>query len=155
MRGEEVKGFFDIHVQDFRDVLPLESHLKGLMVVSRSMAILTLDIDIREEVHFHPFHSAPFAYLASSSPRIEAESPRSISALHRFMARGEGLPDMSEDSGIGRDIRVGSPADGGLIHDDDLVQILGSADALHLPDAMDRRMEGIEEMIGEDIEDEG
>jgi hypothetical protein len=112
------------------------------------MAILTFDINIRQEMHLYFPHSASFTYLTSSSFGIKAESSWSISSLYSFLAFGEYFPYMSENSCICGYVGMRSPSNWRLIYYNYLIQLIGSLDFLDLSDRMNGRIKSIQKMIG-------
>ena len=130
MRLEELDRFLDGEVQHVGDVSSAISHFKSLAVVPAALAGLAFHEHVREEVHFDPTHSLALAGFAPSALDVEAESPRLVAADLRFGGHAEELADLVEDSGVGRRIRAGGPADRGLIHVDHAIDPLEAVDPL-------------------------
>src|SRR5207247_9307774 len=78
--GEELQRFLDRHLEHVRDRLPLEPHLEGLAVVTRPLAGLARNVDVRQEVHLDLDLTVALARLASPASDVEREASRLVAA---------------------------------------------------------------------------
>src|SRR3989338_3348054 len=81
-------------------------------------------------MHFDLLDAVPAAGLATAPLDVETETPGFVSAHFGSRQLAENSADIAENTGVRGRIRTWGAADGRLVHDDDLVQML---DALHLP----------------------
>src|ERR1700712_2225122 len=98
---EELAGLFDRHVEDFGNRLALEVNLKRLAVVPRSVADLTRDVDVRQEVHLDLDRAVAAAGFTAPALDVEREPALLIAANLRLSCLGEELADVIEDAGVG------------------------------------------------------
>ena len=70
-RGKKCRGFIDRHVEDFSDIFSFELNPQGFTIVSHPLASITLDIDIREEVHLDLLGSTPLTDLTATTLGVE------------------------------------------------------------------------------------
>ena len=124
-------------------IFSLELYLEGLIVVPRPPARLTLDIDIREEVHLDFLGSAPLTDLTATTLGVERESPRPKSTLLSVERCSEYLTNMSEESCIGGDIGMWGFSNRGLIYDDRLVDVRHTFDTVMATNLATTRIEVI------------
>ncbi len=151
---EEYTRILDCHSEHLRDIFSLELYLEGLIVVPRSTARLTLDIDIREEVHLDFLRSASLTDLTATTLGIERESPRPKSSLLSIERCCEYLTHMGEESRIGGDIGVWCFTNRGLIDDDRLVDMPHSLDPIMATNLATTRVEMIHQVVRQDVDDE-
>src|ERR1039458_2776151 len=122
--AEERDGLIHRHVQHVGDVLAFVIDLQRLAVVAAPIAGLARHVHRRQEVHLDLDQAVALAFLAATAFDVEAEAPRAVAAnLGRGQAREE-VPDMVEHAGIGRWVAARGAANGRLINDDHLVEIL-------------------------------
>ncbi len=123
---EELEAFLDCHVQYFRDAAALEFHFKRFPVITFSLAYFTGNIDIRKKMHLNLQDPISLARFAAASLHIKAESARSIAAHPGILCCSKYFSYGCEGICIGGGIRARRPADGGLIYDDDFIDMLGA-----------------------------
>ncbi len=99
---EEGKRLLDAHIEDVGDGLPAVLHLEGLLVVARPLALLTFDVDVREEVHLDLDEPVALAGLAPPALEVEREPARLVAPDLRLLRLGKDLADIIEDLGVGR-----------------------------------------------------
>ena len=49
----------DGHIQNITDVFSFESDFKSFTVITFAVAFVTMDINIRQKIHFNGLHPAP------------------------------------------------------------------------------------------------
>ena len=149
--AEETRGFIHGHVQHVGDILSLVSDLECLPVVAAAAADLTLDIDVGEEVHLDLFHAVAFARFAASAFHIEAEASDIVAANARGGQAGKEFAHRPEGAGVGHGIGARGAADGRLVDDDRLVDLLEAEDALVFSRTIFRAVKVAEERAPQDV----
>src|SRR5215211_9261680 len=127
--GEELAGLLDRHVQYIGDGLTFVGGAQGLVVVAAALADLAGYVDVGEEVHLYPDLAVSPASLAPASLHVEREAPWLVAPDLGLRRRGEELPDVVEDLGVGRRVGTGRPPDRTLVYVYDLVDFLDSPEA--------------------------
>jgi len=88
-------------VQNVGDVFTSIANLKGFAVVTFTLADVTIDIHVGEEVHLDPFGALSLARFTPSVFNVEAESAGAVAANLGLACLGIKLADLIEHSGIG------------------------------------------------------
>ena len=100
---------------------------EGFAVVAAAVAGFAGDIDRREEVHFDLDEAVALAFLAAAALDVEAEAAGLVAANFGGGQSGEEVADLVEHAGVGGRVAARGAADGRLVNDDDLVQVLEAA----------------------------
>ncbi len=152
---EERRGLLDRHVEDLGDRLALVMHLEGVGVVPGAVADLARDVDVGQELHLDLDRAVAGACLAPAALHVEREPALLVPAHLGLSRRREQLPDVVEDTGIGRGVGPRGAADRPLVDVHDLVQELNAGDLLVLA----RNGAGLVQLAGEhvvqDVVDQG
>ena len=147
---EEFHGLADGHVEDLGDGLALVVHLQRLAVVSRAVAHLAGDVDVREEVHLDLDGAVAHAVLAAPALDVEREAARLVAAHLRLGRLGEQRADLVEHPGVGGGVRAWRAPDGRLVHLDHLVDVLEALEGLVPPG---HRLRAVDGLGGRGVED--
>src|SRR5512138_1546882 len=102
--AEELDAFLNRHLKDVGNRFALESYFQGLAVVALAFALVTLDIDVRQEVHLDLDDAIALAGLAAPALHVEGEAAGLVAARLRFRQSGEPVADRREGAGIGRGV---------------------------------------------------
>src|SRR5262249_11225792 len=86
---EEKQSFADGHTQDIGDGLSFVPDFEETGLESRTLALLTYELYIGQELHFLDFDSVSFAAIAAAAGYVKAE-------VGRVVAPGLGLASGSE-----------------------------------------------------------
>src|SRR5690606_1263468 len=97
--GEEFARLLAGHLQHFGDGAALVVHLQRLAVVALAVADVARDVDVGQEMHFHPRHAVPLTGLAAPPLHVEREPARTVAALTRSRHAREQLAYGREQSG--------------------------------------------------------
>ena len=152
---KEGQGFVHGHIQHLVDVLALILDFQGLPVVALTLADLAGDVDVREEVHLDLDEAVSGAGLAPPAPHVEGEAARPVAPGLGVGGRGEEVPDVVKEAGVGGGVGAGRTADGGLVDVDDLVQILLPLDGVVPAGADLHPVEIGPQLFVEDLIDQG
>src|SRR3989441_6460484 len=152
---EEHERFRHRHREDLRDVLALVAHLERLAVVALRLADLAGHVDVRQEVHLDLDEPVALAGLAASTLDVERESAGLIPAHPRVGRTGHERPDQGEDTGIRGGVGARGAPDRGLVDVDDLVEVLGTLDAVVLAGALLGAVKHLGEGPVQDVVDQG
>ena len=122
----ELDGFGDGEFKDAVDGFATVEEFQGGWFVAPALAVRAGDVEIGKELHLDLFVAVPGAAVAAAFARVEGEEAGLEIAGFRLLGAGEELADGiegSEENG-GRGAR--GAGDGGLIHQLDSAEILGS-----------------------------
>src|SRR5690606_7634842 len=122
--GEEFARLLAGHLQHFGDGAALVVHLQRLAVVALAVADVARDVDVGQEMHFHPRHAVPLTGLAAPPLHVEREPARTVAALTRSRHAREQLAYGREQSGVGRWIGARRAPDRTLVDAHHLVEEL-------------------------------
>ncbi|EKB47185.1 hypothetical protein B879_04222 [Cecembia lonarensis LW9] len=128
-RGKEFRALLDGHVQHIGDGFAFVLDLQGLAVVPRTMANLTRNVDVGQEVHFDLQRAVARAGFAAPALDVEGETSRQVAPDLGFVGLCEELAHVVEDPSVGRWVGARGAANGRLVHVDDLVQVFEPLDA--------------------------
>src|SRR5918994_587893 len=127
---------------------------QGLVVVAASFADLARDVDVREEVHLYPDLAVPPARLAPASLYVEREPSRLVAPDLGLRRRGEELPYVVEDLGVGRRVGTGRPPDRALVYFYDLVDVLDAPESRVPAGTVLSAADGVGQGLVEDLVDQ-
>lgn len=119
------------------------------------MAGGTGDVDVGEEVHFYFVDAVALAGFATTAADVEGKTAGFITADFGLGLGSEEVADSGKDAGVSRGVTTRGTTDGGLVNDDDLVEIVDSLDfIMETGDGLGMVKAG-EEFVREDGIDEG
>ena len=127
---EESRGIVHGHRQHVRDGLVAVQDLQRLAVVAPALALLALDVDVRQEVHLDLDQAVALAGLAAPALDVEGEAPRLVAAGLGLREPGVPLADRAEGAGVGGRVGARRAADGRLVDVHHLVEELEPVDAV-------------------------
>ena len=104
----------------------------GSEMCIRDRANLAGNIDIGKEVHFDPYRAVTTTCLAASALHIEREPARLIAPYLGLCGRGKKLANVIENARLGGRVAAWRTSDGTLIDVHNLVDLIGTGDALVL-----------------------
>src|SRR5918995_198766 len=133
---------------------PVQGGAQGLVVVAASFADLARDVDVREEVHLYPDLAVPPARLAPASLYVEREPSRLVAPDLGLRRRGEELPYVVEDLGVGRRVGTGRPPDRALVYFYDLVDVLDAPESRVPAGTVLSAADGVGQGLVEDLVDQ-
>src|SRR5215469_12893854 len=125
---EKASRFIHRHGQYVGDVLAAVSNFERFPIVTRASANLALDIDICEKMHLDPDRAVSLTILAATSFQIEAESSAVVAADARGRKLAEQVSNRSECAGVGRGVGSRGAANGALIDNNCLVNLVETKD---------------------------
>src|SRR5205807_3631801 len=124
-------------------------------IVAAPAAHFAGDENVGQEVHLDaPLPLSP-AGLAAPALDVEAEAAGPVASLARFGQHGVELADGREEAGVSGGIRARRAADGRLIDDDDLVDVLRPRDGAVRARLLDSAIELFRQGAVEDVADQG
>ena len=88
------------------------------------MANVALDVDVRQEVHFHLDHAVAFAGFTAPAFDVEREASRLVAALAGLRRLCEEIADGCEQARVRRGVGARGATDGALVYVDDFVERL-------------------------------
>ena len=127
---KEFVGVVDRHGQHVCNAFASIPDLKRFAVESLSMARLTGDVDVGQEIHFHGSHAGTLARLASSPWDVEREPTFFVASDFGLWKQGELRSNQVHQAGVGGGIGPWRPSDGTLVNGNALVDVLQSGDRL-------------------------
>ncbi len=122
--GEVDEGFFDGHVEDVVDVFALVLDLEDGGFVAGSVALFAGKLDVGEELHLDGDGAVAFADIAAAAGDVEGEVAGGEAAALGVGLRGEEGADVVEGLDVGDGVGARGAADGGLVDEDDVVEVL-------------------------------
>src|SRR5690606_7835561 len=122
-------SFFDRHLQHFCDVLALVVNGECVAVVPLTVAHLTIDVDVGEEVHLDLDRAVTGARLAAATLDIEAEAARLIAAHLRLWRLTEQCADAVENARVRGRVRARRSTDRRLVYMHHLVEVVEAGHA--------------------------
>ena len=128
MTGEVDESFLDGHVEDVVDVFALVADVKNAGFVAGSVTFFAGEFDVGEELHLDGDGAVAFTDVAAAAGDVEGEVAGAEAAALGIGLRGEEGADVVEGFDVGDGIRARSAADGGLIDEDDVVEVLGAGE---------------------------
>ena len=129
------------HVEHVVDAFPLVFHFERLPVVTFPAARLARHVNIRQEVHFNRLYSSSLALFAASPLHIEGETSRLETACLRIGSGLEEFAYITENIGVGGRIAPRGTSYRGLVHDDQLVDMLQPLDGVVFERLVERTVE--------------
>ena len=127
---KEPRGFRHRHVEHFGDAAAFVRDLQGLAVVAPSAALIAGHVHIGEEVHVDLQLAVALAFLTTPARGVETEAPGFVTAHPRHRELSEELANGREQAGERRGIRARAATDGGLVDDDDFVDLLQAGEGV-------------------------
>ena len=122
--GEVDERLLDGHVEDVVDVLVAVFDLEDRGFVTGAVALFAGELDVGEELHFDGDGAVAFADVAAAAGDVEGEHAGGEVAALGVGLRGEELADVVEGLDVGDGVGARGAADGGLVDEDDLVEVL-------------------------------
>jgi hypothetical protein len=92
--------------------------------VTRAVAVLAGEFDVGEELHLDGDGAVALAGVAAAAGDVEGEGPGAEAATLGVGLGGEEGADVVEGLDVGDWIGARSAADGGLVDEDDVVEVL-------------------------------
>jgi hypothetical protein len=122
------QGFLDGHVEDVVDVLALVLDVEDGGFVTGSVAFFAGELDVGEELHLDGDGAVAFADVAAAAGDVEGEAAGGEALALGVGLRGEEGADVVEGFDICNRIGSRGAADGGLVDEDDVVEVLGAGE---------------------------
>src|SRR5262245_25683385 len=97
--AEELHALLNCHLKDICNRLAFESYFEGLAVVALTLALVALDIDVRQEVHLDLDDAIALAGFAAAALHVEREAPGLVAARLRLRQSGEPVANRREGAG--------------------------------------------------------
>ena len=116
--------FFYRHAQHVGNVPALPLHFQCFAVVALAVAGIAGHIHIRQKVHFYLDHAVALAGFAAASGHVERETTGAVATLFGGIGFGKQFANRGKQAGIGGRVAAWCAANGGLVHVDDLVEML-------------------------------
>ena len=98
-------------------------------------------------MHLDLDHAVALAGFAAAALHVEGEAARLVAAGLRLRQPGKPVADGAKGARVGRRVRARRPSDGGLVDDDDLVDLLQPLDVIVIA----RRIAGAVQVTGEGL----
>src|SRR4029079_5851378 len=114
----------------FRDGLAAVLDVERLAVIAASLALLTRDVDVGQEVHLDRDDAVALTGLAPPALDVEREPSRLEPARLRLRHHRAQVTDEGEHPGIGGGVAARRATDGRLVDLDDLVDELDAVDPI-------------------------
>ncbi len=127
-RGEELQCLGDAHLEHVGDRLALVGDVECLVVVAITVALLTGDVHVREEVHVNLHRALAATLLTATALDVEREATLLVATALGEFRLGEQLADVVEHAGVRRGVRAGRAPDRRLVD---------QTDGLHLVEPLD------------------
>ncbi len=128
MTGEVDEGFLDGHVEDVVDVFAFVADVEDGGFVACSVTFFAGELDVGEELHLDGDGAVAFADVAAAAGDVEGEVPWAEAAALGVGLRGEECADIVEGFDICNWIGSRGAADGGLVDEDDVVEVVGTGE---------------------------
>src|ERR1035441_3621470 len=119
-RGRLIHG----HVQHISDVLAFVGDLQGLAIIAAAVAGFARDVNRRQEMHLDLDQAVALTLLAATALDVEAEAAGTVTADLGGGQAGKEVANRAEHAGVGGRVAARGAADGGLVDDNDLVEVL-------------------------------
>ncbi len=126
--GEVDEGFLDGHVEDVVDVLALVLDVEDCGFVTSTVAFFAGEFDVGEELHLDGDGAVAFADVAAAAGDVEGEVAGAEALALGVGLGGEEGADVVEGLDVGDGVGAGRAADGGLVDEDDVVEVLGAGE---------------------------
>ena len=126
--GEVAEGFLDGHVEDVVDVAALVLDVEDGGFVTGSVAFFAGELDVGEELHFDGDGAVAFADVAAAAGDVEGEAAGGEALALGVGLGGEEGADFVEGLDVGDGVGARGAADGGLVDEDDVVEVLGAGE---------------------------
>ncbi len=126
--GEVDEGFFDGHVEDVVDALAFVLDVEDGVFVTGSVTFLAGELDVGEELHLDGDGAVTFADVAAAAGDVEGEVAGAEAATLGVGLRGEEGADVVEGLDVGDGIGSRGAADGGLIDEDHVVEVMSAGE---------------------------
>ena len=150
-RLEEGQGIFYRKIQHLCDGFALVMNFQGLAVVSITVTDLAGNVHVGKEVHFDPYRAVAAARLAASALHVEGEPTRLIPSNLSFCGRGKKLANVIKNACVRRRVTSWRTPDGTLVDVHNLVDLIGTRDALvlswHEPGAVQITRKDVEQDV--------
>ena len=128
MAGEVGEGFLDGHVEDVVDVLALVLDVEDGGLVTGAVAFFAGQLDVGEELHLDRDGAVAFADVAAAAGDVEGEGSGGEVLALGVGLRGEEGADVVEGLDVGDGVGARGAADGRLVDEDDVVEVLGAGE---------------------------
>ena len=123
---KEGNTLFNAHFKHVVNILTLIPHVKGIAVISLTLADVTLYVNVGKEVHFNALNAVALASLASAAANVKGESARVVAACLCILGLGKEVSDICEQTRVGCGVRARCAPYGALVYGNDLVKMLKS-----------------------------
>ena len=121
------------HIQHISDALATHGHFKGFPVVARSLANLTRDSYIGQELHLYLVVAFALTGLTAATFHVKGKPTRRITSHTGLRQTSEQVPDGRKCSGIGGRVTPRGAADGRLVDVYNLIHTLHTKDFFVCP----------------------
>src|SRR5882757_6500711 len=126
--GEVDEGLFDGHVEDVVDAFAFVLDVEDLGFVTSSVTFFAGELNVGEELHLDGDGAVAFADVAAAAGDVEGEVAGAEAAALGVGLGGEEGADVVERFDVGDGVGVWGAADGGLVDEDDVVEVVGAGE---------------------------
>src|SRR3989339_401193 len=99
-------------MQNFGDVFALVMNLKSFRVVSGAFTNITIDVNVRQELHFNFNLALALTVFAAATLDVEGKAARFVASYPGFRCEGEDIPNVGKKTGVGGGITSGGTTNG-------------------------------------------
>ncbi len=93
------------------------------------MADVAGDVNVGQEMHFDLDDAFALAVFAAAAADVKGEAAGFKAADFGFGEGGEEVADGSPDTGVGGGVRAGGAADGGLVNNNNFIEVFDAVEA--------------------------
>ena len=148
-------GFRDRHFEDLGNGFSLVGDLQGFAVEAFTEAGGAFRPCVGQEMHFDLELAVALAALAAAALRVEGETGFRVAALLGERELGEEVADQLERSDERGGIRARRAADGGLVAENEFLNVLHAGDGVVLAGCFRGVVKMLRQGFGEDAVDQG
>src|SRR5207244_3461198 len=127
---EKTRRFIDGQIENVGNVSAFIGDLERLAIIAFTAAYFAFDVNVRQKVHLNFDQPAAFAIFAAAAFNIEAEASCVVTAHSRGGKLTEQFADRRECTGVGDWIGPWRPANGALVYNHSLIDLLDAANRL-------------------------
>src|SRR5260370_1376917 len=126
--GEVDEGLLNGHVEDVVDVLALVADVEDGGFVTGTVALFAGELDVGEELHLDGDGTVALADVAAAAGDVEGEVAGAEAFALGVGLGGEEGADVVEGLDVGDGVGARGAADGGLVDEDDFVEVVGAGE---------------------------
>ena len=127
---EKFNSFVNCHIKNFGNIFAFVFDFESFVIITLAVTIGAGDVDVGEEVHFDFVDAVALAMLATTAFDVERETTSFVAAELGLGLGGVETADSSKDTSVGGGVATRGATDGGLVDDDDFVEIFDAVDVV-------------------------